>query len=90
MWRSLLARTSTKLTTAKTMPRGKYQRQPEPVIEDKDDTLIMSIRLKSNRFESTIEIPLYSSEGERQAFIEQWLVLMQAGLQCAKQRSTSP
>lgn len=69
------------------MPRGIYTRQSqntkEVKDEDEDDILIMSLRLKSNKFESTIQIPLNSSEESRKNFIESWLNLMEMGLKCS-------
>lgn len=50
--------------------------------DDANDVLIMSLRLKSGRFESSIQIPLKSSEAAKRQFMERWLALMEAGLKC--------
>lgn len=36
--------------------------------------------LSNNHFESQVSIPLFSTDEQKQEFIEAWLVLMQAGL----------
>lgn len=58
----------------------------DPEIKDEDDSLIMSIRLKSGRFESSIEVPLYATNEERKAFVAQWLNLMEAGIKVGSTR----
>jgi hypothetical protein len=54
-------------------------------VGEKDDVLIMSIRLASGRFESSIQVPLFASKEEREEFVAQWLNLMEAGLRCGQQ-----
>lgn len=51
---------------------------------DEDDILIISLRLKSGRFESEISVPLFAAEADKRRFIDAWLGLMEAGLQCRK------
>lgn len=54
-------------------------------IAQEDDSIIMSIKLKSGRFESSIEVPLFATDEERKEFVNQWLNLMEAGLRCGHQ-----
>lgn len=51
---------------------------------DENDTIIMSIKLRSGRFESLIEVPLYSDDQDKKNFIEQWLLMMEAGLKIGR------
>lgn len=71
------------------MRRPGAQQRPETEIADADDTLIMSVKLRSGRFESSIEVPLYATDDERKEFIEQWLNLMGAGIRCGQQHRAS-
>ena len=48
---------------------------------DQDDCIILSIKLKSGRFEGTIQVPLYATDKERESFVDQWLRMMESGLQ---------
>jgi len=51
--------------------------------EDKGvEVVVMTVRLKSGRFESSVELPLNCSDAEKKRFVESWLALMSAGLQC--------
>lgn len=50
--------------------------------EAEDDVLVMSLRLKSGRFESSISVPLFASEEDKRRFVDSWLALMEAGLRC--------
>lgn len=45
-----------------------------------DDSIIMSVRLKSGLFASSIEVPVYSTQEQREEFVAQWLLMMEAGL----------
>ena len=51
---------------------------------DENDTIIMAIKLRSGRFESSIEVPLYSDDADKKNFIEQWLLMMEAGLKIGR------
>ncbi len=67
---------------------GKYI-QPtdtEEAVKDEDDVLIMSLRLASGKFESSIQVPLHASDEEKKAFIDSWLTVMEAGLRCGSGR----
>jgi hypothetical protein len=44
----------------------------------------MSVELKSGRFSSSIEIPLFATDDAKKAFIDSWLSLMEAGLQVGR------
>lgn len=46
------------------------------LIDDKDDVVIVSIQLKSGKFNSTIQVPLYATEERKREFVESWLSLM--------------
>jgi hypothetical protein len=59
-------------------------KQPVKEIEEKDDMLIMSVRLASGRFESSIQVPLFATEDEKREFVDQWCGLMLAGLKCGQ------
>jgi hypothetical protein len=64
-------------------PRGGSHRI-DPVIRDEEDTVILAVRLKSGRFESSIECPLFASDKERQNFVDAWLKMMEAGLKMGR------
>ncbi len=49
-------------------------------VEEKEEVLVITARLESGKFESTIRIPLNSSEQQQKEFIESWLALMATGL----------
>jgi hypothetical protein len=59
-------------------------------IPTEDDTVIMSIRLKSGKFHGEIEVPLYASKEERETFVEQWLLMMEAGLKVGQSNRSRP
>ncbi len=44
------------------------------------DTIVLSVRLKSGGFESSIELPIDATPERRDACVKQWLGMMQAGL----------
>lgn len=58
------------------------------IIEPEDDTVIMSIKLRSGRFESSIEVPLFATEEEKKEFVEKWLDLMAVGIKIGSIRKT--
>lgn len=63
---------------------------PAPVPEE-EDALIMSIKLRSGRFESSISVPLFTTDAERQAFVESWFKMMEAGIKCGNEyRKNNP
>lgn len=47
---------------------------------EKPDSIIVSIKLRSGKFEGSIEVPLYATKQEREDFIDQWLHMMEIGL----------
>lgn len=54
-------------------------------IEEKDDSIILSVRLASGRFESSIQVPLFATDAEKEAFVGAWLKLMEAGIKCGRE-----
>jgi hypothetical protein len=52
-------------------------RQPD---HDEVDVLEVRIRLRSGRFESSIEVPLKGTKAQREEFIESWFKLMESGI----------
>lgn len=63
--------------------------KPKPPFDDKDDSVILSVRLASGRFESSIQVPLFASDDEKQTFVEAWLKLMEAGIKCGREHRKS-
>ncbi len=47
------------------------------------DSVILSVRLKSGGFESSIELPVQTTPERRDECVKQWLGMMQAGLAMA-------
>jgi hypothetical protein len=47
---------------------------------DKPDSIIMSVRLRSGKFESSIEVPMYATPSEMKEFVMAWLQLMEHGI----------
>ena len=47
---------------------------------DDTDAIILSCRLKSGKFESSIEVPLYATQAEMNDFAKRWLDMMHAGI----------
>jgi len=45
-----------------------------------EDVIILSCRLKSGLFESSIEVPLYASVEEMDRFVQAWLAMMDQGI----------
>lgn len=60
-------------------------KKPAEEIDEKDDELIMSIRLKSGRFASEIQVPLFATDAERQDFVAAWFKMMEAGIRCGNE-----
>lgn len=54
--------------------------------DEKEDSVILSVRLASGRFESSIQVPLFCTDTERQHFVEAWLKMMEAGIKCGRER----
>ena len=50
-------------------------------VTDKRDALIFSVRLKSGGFESSVELPMPTTEAEFQRVVESWLSIMRTGFQ---------
>jgi hypothetical protein len=44
--------------------------------------LTVSMKLSNGHFESSISIPLQSTDEERKRFTDSWLTMMEAGLKC--------
>lgn len=57
---------------------------PTPEIPEDGDSIILSVKLRSGRFESSIEVPLYASDEEKKEFVAQWLNLMEAGVKIGR------
>jgi len=54
--------------------------------EEKGDALILSVKLLSGRFDSSIQVPLKCTDEERKAFVDAWLVLIEAGVKCGRSK----
>ena len=52
----------------------------KPPVTDENDAIILSCRLKSGKFESSIEVPMYASQEEMNEFALRWLSMMDAGI----------
>lgn len=52
---------------------------------EEDDSLILSVRLASGRFESSIQVPLFATDAEKEAFVDAWMKLMEAGVRCGRE-----
>lgn len=64
-------------------------KQRPPAVEQtdpEDDSIILSIRLASGRFESSIQVPLFVTDEERAQFVDNWLNMMEAGIKCGRGR----
>lgn len=59
-----------------------------PSIADDDDVLIVTARLRSGRFESSIQVPLMAPDEEKHRFIDAWMTLMEAGVRCGPKKPT--
>lgn len=59
---------------------GKRTYENHAVATPDQDTVILSVRLVSGHFESTIHIPVSATKEERDAFVLAWLGLMDAGV----------
>ena len=57
--------------------RAKYE---QPPVNDDNDAIILSCRLKSGKYESSIEVPLYATKEEMNEFTLRWLSMMDAGI----------
>lgn len=55
-------------------------------ISPKDDAIILTCKLKSGQFESSIEVPLYATREEMNNFAMQWLALMDAGIKIGQNK----
>lgn len=51
-----------------------------PVDPSKPDSIILSVRLRSGKFESSIEVPMYATPAEMREFAMTWLQLMDQGI----------
>lgn len=50
------------------------------------DAIVLSVRLKSGGFESSLEIPTTADAEVRDAAVRQWLDMMSVGVRCAEAR----
>lgn len=48
--------------------------------KDSDDALIVTVKLESGRFDSTIRVPLFATAEQRDKFIGAWFKLMEEGI----------
>jgi len=64
------------------MRRPRFEPIAAPRDADEGDSLIVTVRLASGRFESTIQIPLMANDVDKKRFVESWLDLMAAGVKC--------
>lgn len=64
--------------------------KPPPVEGSPEDSIILSVRLKSGGFESTIEVPLHSKREEIDRLTSAWLDLMDAGIKMGQSRKGAP
>jgi hypothetical protein len=58
---------------------------PKP---EKQDSIIMSVRLRSGKFESSIEVPMYATPDEMREFAMAWLKLMEYGIKIGQGKQT--
>jgi hypothetical protein len=49
-----------------------------------DEVLVVTCELKSGKFFSKIEIPLFAEESAKQRFVEAWLQLMETGMRAGR------
>lgn len=49
-------------------------------ITDENDSIVISVRLRSGKFESQIEIPVNHTKAQCDAFVASWLELMRTGI----------
>ncbi len=52
--------------------------------EDATDAIILSVRLRSGAFESSIEVPLDGTRDEFNELVGSWLELMASGIRIGK------
>lgn len=52
---------------------------------DEEDSVILSVRLASGRFESSIQVPLFCTDAEREKYVGAWLNLIEAGIKCGSE-----
>lgn len=51
------------------------------------DAVILSVKLRSGGFESSIECPVNATRADMDDFVASWLKLMEMGLKIAKDKS---
>lgn len=59
------------------MPRGK--RNAAPIVEDGPEKLVLSVRLKSGRFETTLEIPFPCDKETYEKSLTAWFDMAATG-----------
>lgn len=52
--------------------------------QEKTDAIMLSVKLRSGGFESSIEVPVDASKSEMDEFVSSWLKMMEMGLKLAK------
>lgn len=65
------------------MGRGRPKSLPSPVQSSPDDVtdvVVLSVRLKSGRFESSLSVPLYAGKEAKKSAVDQWLGLIEFAL----------
>lgn len=61
----------------------------EQYVAEKNDVLIVSLRLESGRFESTVRVPLFAKYEDKQEFVDRWLLLMESVLKCGSRKNAT-
>ena len=54
------------------------------------DTVIISVKLRSGAFESTIEVPIGATKAEFDQFKRSWLAMMMAGIEAGRNTRRKP
>lgn len=68
--------------------RAKTAAAEAAITSDENDSIILSCRLKSGKFESSIEVPLYATQAEMNEFAAQWLQMMYLGVKIGQGRKS--
>lgn len=50
-------------------------------IPEADDVLILSVRLKSGKFESSLQVPLFAGTDAKQDAVDKWLAMIRFGFE---------
>ena len=68
------------------MPSAASERREAWGKTDETDSIILSCRLKSGAFESSIEVPLTATKEEMDDFAASWLKLMETGVKIGQSK----